>query len=56
MLHIPFPRSAQVASAMVVGLIVADLVTHPEGTSLLFMGAKKIQDTTVKGLLGESSA
>jgi hypothetical protein len=41
------------AGLVVVGIIVADLVTHPNGTKAAANGINNIAKTSVSGLLGK---
>ena len=41
------------AGLVVVGVIIADLVTHPKGTTAAANGINNIAKTSVSGLLGK---
>jgi hypothetical protein len=41
------------AGLIVVGVIIADLVTHPRGTSAAANGINTLAKTSVRGLLGQ---
>jgi len=41
------------AALIVVGIIIADLVTHPKGTTAAANGINTLAKTSVSGLLGK---
>lgn len=43
------------AGLIVVGIIVADLVIHPDGTKAVANGFVSIEKPTINGLLGSTS-
>lgn len=43
------------AALIVVGVIVADILTHPTGTAAASNGIGKIWGTSVNGLLGKTA-
>ena len=43
------------AGLIVVGVIIADLVTHPSGTTSVANGFVSIEKPTINGLLGTTS-
>lgn len=43
------------AGLIVVGVIVADLITHPAGTTAAASGINSLAKTSVSGLLGKAS-
>lgn len=48
-------KIANVTVLIVVGIIIADLVTHQEGTKTLVDGTTKLWSTSVNGLLGKTA-
>ena len=48
-------RIASIVSLVVVGIIVADILTHPAGVSAASAGATSISKPALNGLLGQTS-
>lgn len=48
-------RIAAIAVLIIAGAIVADLVTHPEGTGKVFTGLANLWSTSMNAVLGQPS-
>jgi hypothetical protein len=43
------------AGALVFGIIIADFLTHPQGTTVLANAGTEVEKVSVNGLLGKTS-
>jgi hypothetical protein len=48
-------RGAAIASLVVVGIIIADVLIHPTGTAAASSGVQGIEKPAINGLLGATS-
>lgn len=44
-----------IVTLIVFGVMIADLVANPTGTSAVFQGASNLWSTSVNGMLGKTS-
>lgn len=49
-------RFWSIAGLVVIGIIIADLITHPSGTSTAFNGVTGLESNVGSQLLGNSTA
>ena len=48
-------RFFALATAVVIGVVIADLVIHPTGTNVLVGGANTMEKQSLNALLGQTS-
>lgn len=51
-----FAKIASIGALVVAGIIVADVLIHPQGTQTAFNGAAALEVPAVNGLLGSTTA